>query len=197
MGVSMIGHQWIFHTAWVSHLVWAVVLTIGGEPAGWCTAIHGTLRLVGNPYLLAGLYAMSSGLIIWSMARRRIDMLGFLLCVPQQFFMMSSALGALRAIAHSRFADGVERPWEFITNDQQLYLLIGVFHTAALLDVFAGEWVRSFFGVVHPQGSMKELEACVLAERDRCARIAWRMQQGQFGGGTAIGNEITNPSVKQ
>ena len=186
----MIGHQWIFHVALGTHFVWAVVLTIGGEPAGWCTGIHGTLKLIGNVYALAFLYAASSVLVIWSMARRKIDMFGFILCVPQQFFMMSSALGALRAIAHSEFADGVPRPWEFITNDQNLYLLIGVYHTVAILDVFAGEWVRSFFGVVHPQSSMAELEACVLAERDRCAKIAWRMQQGQFGGGTAIGNEI-------
>lgn len=140
--VNQIGRQWIFTVAWQVHLVWAVVLVLGGEPSGWCTAIAGTLRIFGgNHFALACFYASASACVILSMWRDKADVLGLLLCAPQQMAMLSSAIGAARAIHAQQFADGVQRPWAFITNDQISYLLIGVYHTFALLDVFAGEWI--------------------------------------------------------
>ena len=138
----MIRRQWIFTVAWLTHYVWAVVLLIGGEPSGWCTSIAGSLRVFGsNHTALAVFYALSSTLVLWSMHRDRVDVLGFWLCIPQQVAMLMSAIGSSKAILYQQFADGVTRPWAFICNDQILYLLIGVFHTAAMLDVFAGEWI--------------------------------------------------------
>jgi len=37
------------------------------------------------------------------------------------------------------------------------------------------------------------ISEAVAKERRRCADIAWKMQQEQFGGGTAIGNAIEMP----
>lgn len=36
----------------------------------------------------------------------------------------------------------------------------------------------------------QSIRQAVRDEQERCAEIAWKMQQEQFGGGTAIGNEI-------
>jgi len=54
--------------------------------------------------------------------------------IPQQFVLMMSAFGAIAAIMHSTFADGVPRPRGFILADQSPAVLAAAFHTAAIIE---------------------------------------------------------------
>ena len=140
--VNAIGRQWIFVAAYQIHIIWSIVLIVGGEPSGWCTAIAGSLKIFnGNYILLACFYMLSSALVVLSSYRNKADLLGLLLYVPQQTAMLCSSGSAFIAIITQKFADGVVRPWSFITNDQIPYLLLGIFHSFALFDIFAGEWL--------------------------------------------------------
>lgn len=43
---------------------------------------------------------------------------------------------------------------------------------------------------------VEAIKTAVAEERHRCADIAWKMQMESFGGGTAIGNAISDPEHK-
>ena len=131
----------VFQIAIWSHVVMGLGVLFGGEPAGWATAVATSLKTVkslgGNAHLLGLLYLASSMLVLFATWRGKDDLRALLCYGPQQFFMLISAFGAIRAMISSQFADGVIRPMAFIVADQHLWLFIGVAHTIALVYKFA------------------------------------------------------------
>jgi hypothetical protein len=63
------------------------------------------------------------------MSKRRNTLLAL---IPQQFLLYLSAGGALEAIVHGHFADGVERSQAFLLADQCAAFLIAAAHTWAM-----------------------------------------------------------------
>ena len=143
--MNKISANLIYWIAIFSHFIMGFAIIVGGEPAAWATSVATSLKIVGffggGATTLALWYLLSSALVLVSFWRCRnplhhIDRRDALCYSVQQFFMLVSAFGAFNAIRHSRFADGVVRPWAFITADQHLWLLIGIAHTIAVVDKF-------------------------------------------------------------
>ena len=145
---SSLGGKWIVWYAVVLHGLWGALVLYDPQHAVWITAIATSVKVVGDPYLLGALYVIASGLSIVACFRRD-DLVGACLAVPQQFFLMTSAIGAVRAIVLSQFADGVDRPWAFIAADQLPAILAAVLHSAALVEVYI--WGRMFPAPTPPQ----------------------------------------------
>ena len=113
------------------HLTWGIMLLVDQVAANatplhtLSRATHGSTTL-GFALLAVGLLALVA---ILSPGKYRIA-----LTLPQQLALLIGAAGALSAIIHSHYADGVPRPLLFIAADQLPALLVAVFHTAALLN---------------------------------------------------------------
>ena len=119
------------------HLAWGATVLVDGRATMMTalaelrtlspsTAALGiSLLLIGGAALLSALYPTRR----WALA----------LVLPQQFALMMSAFGAVRAVAQRAFPDGVERPWAFILADQLPAILTAVLHTAALWRMYARE----------------------------------------------------------
>jgi hypothetical protein len=52
--------------------------------------------------------------------------------IGQQTILIIPALGAIYAIFHGAYADGVQRPWEFISADQFVTIGAAIIYTAAI-----------------------------------------------------------------
>lgn len=55
--------------------------------------------------------------------------------LPQQLIAMIVSLGAIIPVWNEVYPDGVARGWRFILADQALAVLLGTFHTLAIIDV--------------------------------------------------------------
>ncbi len=114
------------------HLVWALGLSI--DPASrYATAIHALLLITDNTHLAAAvlvvvalLALVGAFLPLWSRAIRVLMML------PQQVVLVMSSMAAGSAMASRSFADGVLRPFWFITVDQVPVIIITVGYLIAL-----------------------------------------------------------------
>ena len=128
--------NWIFVFAVTLHLLWGVLLLWDGVNAAFITAIHTSLNIFGNRVLLGTLYLAASGLVCITHFCGTPSLKNVWLVLPQQFMLMVSALGACIAIWKSQFADGVDRPRAFIMADQAPAILMAIFHTMALLEIY-------------------------------------------------------------
>jgi hypothetical protein len=54
---------------------------------------------------------------------------------PQEFIAVVVSLGAIVPVFNQKYPDGVSRGWRFILADQALSILLGVFHTLAVIDL--------------------------------------------------------------
>ncbi len=55
--------------------------------------------------------------------------------LPQEFIAVVVSLGAIVPVFNQKYPDGVSRGWRFILADQALSILLGVFHTLAVIDL--------------------------------------------------------------
>ena len=105
----------------IIHLTWAgIIFTYGSIPHTTTLDIYS--RIFAFPFgalslLTAACVALYS---LWAADER----LRILFVLPQQFFLLLSSYGAIRAILLSQYADGVFRPWQFIAVDQVYVLVI-------------------------------------------------------------------------
>lgn len=137
--------KWVVMLAIAIHLLWGILLLSGEKSVTGVTAIHTTQTLLGSPstvgwaYLLASFCSLA-GIILEGRIRLMFELS---LMLPQQFLLMLSAFGALYAMRLSAFADGVVRPRSFLIADQGPAVLIAVFHTLALWEVFGRNlWIH-------------------------------------------------------
>jgi hypothetical protein len=53
--------------------------------------------------------------------------------LPQQFLLLVSAFGGIRAAALGHYPDGTVRPWQFIMADQLPVILLALIYTTAMV----------------------------------------------------------------
>ena len=129
--------KWIIWYAIAMHFCYGVAVLIAGQ-AYMTTAIAGVSKYL-SAWQTGLLFVGVSALACRAMFHESRGWRHLLLLIPQQLVMMYSAMGALIAMAHCQFADGVPRPFGFIFVDQCPIVLSAIFHTAALLEHHAGD----------------------------------------------------------
>ena len=121
--------RWIIWYAVVLHVVWGAMLLLDSR-ASYTTGIHALTDMFGSP-VVAGVFLLVVGVLAaYGLFRSRTSMIGYL---PQQFALLVSAGGAMRAMTMQQFADGVTRPFAFIFCDQLPAVLAAVLHSVALV----------------------------------------------------------------
>ena len=134
--METLGRKWIIVFAIALHMLWGALLLLDGENAAHITAIHTSLNIFRSHVLLGIIYLVASVLAIFAAWRFSPNVFNLAMVLPQQFMLMVSAIGACIAIWTSRFADGVERPMAFIMADQAPAVLMAIFHSCALLEIY-------------------------------------------------------------
>lgn len=131
--------KWIVHYAIAVHIVWGIVILLQGAqntaPTWLLSQLLGAYS--GWSYLAAGVAALGAAFVV------KDRMVGLVMCLPQQMLLLLSAGGSLDCVLRGAYADGVPRPWQFILVDQSPNILVALFHSIALLEVFAWPiWLR-------------------------------------------------------
>lgn len=135
---------WILWYAIAIHAIWGVCLLFSDDPT-MTTPIHELSELIPHHQVLAVVLLLASTLAGWSAwgAPTRVRLAAVL---PQQVLLVLSTFGAIAAISHSAYADGVVRPQLFILADQSPAVVATVCHTLALLQLYGGAgWLTMRF----------------------------------------------------
>lgn len=114
------------------HVLWGCLLVVNGQVLG-ATALHAFAdvpRLVTAAVLLT-----AAGMAAFGVTRRERRWLSLAMLLPQQGILSISALSAVMAVVHSRYGDGVPRPWYFILADQAPVIFTMVLHTIAVVQL--------------------------------------------------------------
>lgn len=122
------------------HLVWAMGLFIDPS-AKDATAVHALLLITDNTlYAAIILVIVATSGCVGAFLSIKHRVIRALLILPQQCVLIMSSTAAAAAMANRAFADGVTRPFWFITVDQAPILLITIGYLIALSRiVFGGE----------------------------------------------------------
>ena len=120
----------------VLHIHWGIGLQLSPESVG-VTAIAHTARFFGGNPTATGLFLfVVGGLAAASLVLKHSYWPSLLLVIPQQIVLLNSLWGSLWCAWHNVYADGTPHPGGFIFNDQVVHVLIGLFHTIAVLDLY-------------------------------------------------------------
>lgn len=111
------------------HVFWGACFLFDPSSAN-STALAALHRIAGVATAPA-CFAVAVAAVYAFMVRGRLPALAWML--PQQAFLIISAVGAAHAIQAGHFADGVERSRLFIASDQAPALLAAVGHTISVL----------------------------------------------------------------
>jgi hypothetical protein len=114
----------------VMHYVWAVAYLVD-DSAIRATAFSMLGALLPKSATILSLVAVATLALVSFGVQSRFY--GPLLMLPQQFFLIVSAAGALRAVIEGHFADGVVRSREFLLSDQIPAVLMALGHTLAII----------------------------------------------------------------
>lgn len=116
------------------HLTWIGALTVPGNKAFYATPVHTVWGACGQSSLYT-LLLISTVVIIAAIGTFRNVTAGqkIVYLMPQQLLLGISAAGAMLAMYHGHFADGVARDNTFIIADQMAVVLTWTFHTVALM----------------------------------------------------------------
>lgn len=114
----------------VLHIIWG----IGGlaDPGAYAsTALSALYRVFGPATPFLCIFVAISAFVGVQRHGSRLGALLFML--PQQTFLIISAIGAIHAMMLGHFADGVMRSRWFIISDQSPAVLAAAGHTGSLL----------------------------------------------------------------
>lgn len=125
----------VIWAAIITHTVWAMLLLLPDHLAVHATPVHGIVEACGGSVYIAAvallLVSLAAGL---SFAQRGLWKVGLIL--PQQMALGISAAAGVRAAVFSHYADGVNRPWEFILADQFTTITMFGAHTMTVIVIF-------------------------------------------------------------
>ena len=137
----MARRSYILWLAVLTHLVWGVTLILS-EAATMATATSMMHKLVKN-HVVEGAIVFSAGcLALASMYRRKLDMTGFQMLLPQQFLLFVSAYASAQAVWRQQYGDGVTRPFAFILTDQWAWILVAILHAVRVTEIHFGDLGR-------------------------------------------------------
>ena len=126
--------SWIIWYALALHLWWGLLLCVSSEQLLF-TGVWTLYELL--PQWAAGAWLLLVAVLAFSALTTKASISGLFRILPQQMTLVVSAGDAIVATYHSQYADGVTRPSAFILADQIPAVLIAVFHTCAVVDVYA------------------------------------------------------------
>jgi len=130
------GHVVIWIAA-ALHFIWAPLLLLD-DKAAMITSIHGFVSFVEifGLHLVPGIHALIlvvASFLSLEALRRPPSIKNWLLVVPQQVIVMTTAAGGWVAIMTGHYADGYPAPRAFIAADQIIFTLVGLAHTLAVM----------------------------------------------------------------
>jgi hypothetical protein len=152
-----------FFAVWAAvllHLTWCVLLLLPDTHAPGATPVYEVVRLAGSPWRAAVLLGSVALTAMWGALRRLPPGLKIYFLLPQQLVLGISAAGSILAMYNSHYADGVPRAASFIIADQLAVVLTWMFHTLAILYLYAIHTRRLSLGGV----SGNIAEAVILEE---------------------------------
>lgn len=110
------------------HMLWGALLLISVDPTG-ATPVATLLAVFRDREALALVLFAVAFSALYGMRHAK----HFWMVIPQQIVLVVSAVGALFAVFHGMYADGVARPTLFILSDQAPVILTAPLYTAAVL----------------------------------------------------------------
>lgn len=135
--------------ALAKHLIWAWLLLVSGHQIGGVTSLKIPIEAFGGTTGAGIAYAVVSMAVMASLYLGRHDRLdgwqGFLHlsgAVGQQFLLMISAAGSFMAIWNGAYLDGTVVPRAHLAGDQDVYILLAIFHPLAVLVLYVPEFVE-------------------------------------------------------
>lgn len=142
-----IKNLWIIWYCVFLHFIWGLSLLITNESIHTTTIdafffFSTNVKIIGS--CLCSIAILASCGLFNHKWPKWIDCL---MVLPQQFILLLSANGAITAIIHSQFADGVQRSRTFIFCDQLDSILLAIFHTATIIYYWGGNYIKEFFKV--------------------------------------------------
>lgn len=119
------------------HMSWIVLLLVPHTHAFNATPVHEVYALSGfSAWRTVALLGVVAGAALVGLTRDIAPGLKLVCMLPQQLVLGISAAGAILAIVHSQYADGVPRPITFIAADQLAVILTWLAHTIAMLMLY-------------------------------------------------------------
>jgi hypothetical protein len=121
------------------YVAWAVLL-LWLPGAGRATPVNPVSSLLSYRALAVAVFlgaAVAAQVAMWFHFHPRHaflpDRFLVLALLPQQFLLLVSAFGGIRAAVLGHYADGTVRPWQFIVADQLPVILLALIYTTAML----------------------------------------------------------------
>ena len=128
----LIGSDLVIVLAIVMHLYDAAVMFFSRAADG-TIAMAALLTVFRRQWLVAGLLTVCAVLAAFGHWQPGLSPQGRMVrLIGQQTLLIIPALGAIYAILHGSYADGVPRPWEFISVDQFVTIGAAIIYTAAI-----------------------------------------------------------------
>lgn len=129
----------------IAQLLW--VVAIAWDPSAMSATPLSTLAELFHHSrigLILGLVASSASTFIAMRPSLRIGLRRLSLLVPQQFFLLLAAGGAMVAVWEGTYADGVVRTSAFIAADQSPWILAALLYSMSIVADFGrkGAWTR-------------------------------------------------------
>lgn len=133
--------MWVIVLSIIQHFIWGISLLISGVvPEATSMAVFFYLDPIPES-IAVGLVCIGVSISASIGLFRKSSFENLLWVLPQQILISISAVAALEAIISECYFDGTIRSWEFIINDQSIYIGIAVTHTLALLDLYSHNMV--------------------------------------------------------
>jgi hypothetical protein len=131
------------------HVTWAILLAFS-VPAEHSTPVAAVISVLGGSrtaaiVVLGGTAVLALAASWFHLSSRHKPAHPLLLAaglIPQQFLMLVSAFGGVKAAFDGHYADGIMRPWQFIISDQLAIILGAFLYTAAMLVLLRADWRR-------------------------------------------------------
>lgn len=131
------------------HLVQGVLLLFD-PTAGNTTSAHLLLKYIPYAPLAGVVMIIAAAMALYELVSRSGTARGWYfhrtpntrylaLLLPQQAILVMAAGSAIEAMVTSHFADGVIRSRAFIIADQSTYVLLAIFYTMAIIEVYIPE----------------------------------------------------------
>ena len=130
---TLIGSDILIITACILHILEATIF-LTTTVADGSTGMASLLAVFRFPILAAITMYAASGMAITGQYLSKLSCVArLILLLPQQTLLIITAIGAVIAISHGMYLDGVQRPWSFILCDQFPRLTSPILYSAAIL----------------------------------------------------------------
>jgi hypothetical protein len=110
------------------------VLVLTDEAAGRSTGPAEVVQWLGATGGAVAMLSASALALTSVFLRRAPNWTRLVLLLPQQLLLYVAAWGGLHAVVNGHYADGVDRPYQFILTDQLPLMLLAVIHTLAVIE---------------------------------------------------------------